>query len=151
MFTLVPSAFYDPASERQTLAEIADIEEGCRVEQVDIPQYDAVLIFTRDGDSDFSVPEIANVLSKLPQCPEYNKILCSIKDNELSLAIAQGRNLLLANSWKVQDFTTALYYIFLAVKSLQINPEMSGICFLSRLGEEDEMLLYRYFKSVVTL
>ena len=151
MFTLVPSAFYDPASERQTLAEIADIEEGYRVEHVDIPQYDAVLIFTRDGDSDFSVPEIANVLSKLPQCPEYNKILCSIRDNELSLAIAQGRNLLLANSWKVQDFTTALYYIFLAVKSLQINPEMSGICFLSRLGEEDEMLLYRYFKSVVTL
>ena len=91
------------------------------------------------------------MLSKLPQCPEYNKILCSIRDNELSLAIAQGRNLLLANSWKVQDFTTALYYIFLAVKSLQINPEMSGICFLSRLGEEDEMLLYRYFKSVVTL
>ena len=151
MFTLVPSAFYDPTSERQTLAEIADVEEACEVEHIDIPQYDAVLIFTRDGDSDFSVPEIVNVLSRLPQCPEYNKILCSIKDGELSLAIAQGRNLQLANSWKVQDFTTAEYYIFLAVKSLQINPEMSGICFLTELGQEEEMSLYRYFKSVVVL
>ena len=151
MFTLVPSAFYDPASERQTLAEIADVEEACEVEHIDIPQYDAVLIFTRDGDSDFSVPEIVNVLSRLPQCPEYNKILCSIKDGELSLAIAQGRNLQLANSWKVQDFTTAEYYIFLAVKSLQINPAMSGICFMTELGQEEEMSLYRYFKSVVVL
>ena len=37
------------------------------------------------------------------------------------------------------------------MKSLQLNPEMSTICWLSELGAEEEMSLYRYFKSVVQL
>ena len=64
------------------------------------------------------------------------------------MAVAQGKNLLIANSWNIQDFTTAEYYIFLTIKSLQINPEMSAICWLSSLDAEEEMSLYRYFKSV---
>ena len=49
------------------------------------------------------------------------------------------------------DFTTAEYYIFLAVKSLQINPEVSTICWLTELEPGQEMSLYRYFKSVVRM
>ena len=46
------------------------------------------------------------------------------------------------------DFTTAEYYIFLAMKQLQLNPEVSTICMRSFVGPEEEMSLYRYFKSV---
>ena len=69
----------------------------------------------------------------------------------MSIAIAQGRQLLLCNSYPAQDFTTAEYYLFLAVKSLLINPEMSTVCFMSALSDEEEMSLYRYFKSVLVL
>ena len=78
-------------------------------------------------------------------------ILCHLDAGVLSIAIAQGRQLLLCNSYPAQDFTTAEYYIFLAVKSLLINPEMSTVCFMSALSDEEEMSLYRYFKSVLVL
>lgn len=151
MFTLVPSGFFDPAAERETLAEVANIEEGAAVAHADIPQYDAVLIYTVGGDSGVSDPEILNVLRDLPNCAEYNKILCSMVDGVLYLGIAQGFSLLLANSYRVQNFTSAEYFIFLAMKSLQLNPEVSTICWRTPLNSDDEMSLYRYFKAVEVL
>ena len=153
MFTLIPSHFFDPATAHQALAEVADLKEEDVVEYIDLPQYDAVLVFTQGEDSVVvdGTPEIYELLTQLPDCPEYNKILCSLCDKRLHLAIAQGKNLMLANSFPVQDFTTAEYYIFLSLKSLQLNPEISTICWRTPLDAEDEMSLYRYFKAVVTL
>lgn len=151
MFTLVPTNFFNPDKEREALAGVARLGEDCAVRHIDIPQYDAVLVYSVDGDSVVSAPEIAGILDKLPDCPAYNKILCSLRDGRLSIAIAQGKSLLLANSFAAPDFTTAEYYIFLAVKSLQINPEVSTICWLTELEPGQEMSLYRYFKSVVRM
>jgi hypothetical protein len=153
VFTLVPSRFFDPATARQALAEVAGLKEEDAVEHLDLPQYDAVLVYTTGEDSVIvdGTPEIYKLLSLLPDCPEYNKILCSLCDGRLHLAVAQGENLLLSNSFAVQDFTTAEYYIFLSLKSLQLNPEISTICWRTPLDAEDEMSLYRYFKAVVNL
>ena len=151
MFTLVPTNFFNPDKEREALAGVARLGEDCAVRHIDIPQYDAVLVYSVDEDSVVSAPEIAGILDKLPDCPAYNKILCSLRDGRLTIAIAQGKSLLLANSFAAPDFTTAEYYIFLAVKSLQINPEVSTICWLTELEPGQEMSLYRYFKSVVRM
>ena len=153
MFTLVPSHYFDPATAREALAEVVDLREGDVVEHLDIPQYDAVLVYSTGEDSVVvdGTPEIYKLLMRLPDCPEYNKILCSLGEDHLFLAIAQGDNLMLANSFPVQDFTTAEYYIFLALKSLQLNPEISTICWRTPLDAEDEMSLYRYFKAVINL
>ena len=149
MFTLVPSHFFDPATARDALCEVAPLKDGDTVEYVEIPQYDAVLVYTQDGDSAVSDrPEIYRILTRLPACPEYNKILLHYGDGILNLAIAQGGRLLLANSYPAPDFTTAEYYLFLAVKSLQINPEVSTVTVKSPLSPEEELSLYRYFKSV---
>lgn len=151
MFTLVPSNFFNPEKEREALEGVAQLEKDCAVKHIDIPQYDAVLVYSVDEDSVVSAPEIARILYRLPDCPSYNKILCSISGDRLHIGIAQGKSLLLANSFSIQDFTTAEYYIFLAVKSLQINPEVSTICWASDLDPSQEMSLYRYFKSVVKI
>ncbi|MBQ9661214.1 MAG: DUF3822 family protein [Bacteroidales bacterium] len=152
MFTLVPSQFFNPASAREALAEVADIQEGDVVEHLEIPQYDAVLVYTVDGDSDVEgKPGIYQLLMQLQDCPEYNKILCSIAGDRLFIVIAQGKSLLLAGSYPVRDFITAEYYIFLSVSSLQLNPEISTICWRTPLTDEEELSMYRYFKSVVYL
>ncbi len=151
MFTLVPSNFFDPARGLDALKEVGQVDgKDCKVEHLDIPQYNAVLVYTVDGDSIGNMPPIAEVLERLPECPEYNKILCLHKEGRLYLAIAQGKQLLLANEYRAADFTTAEYFIFLAVKSMQINPEVSTITWMGKLGEEEKMSLYRYFKSVTT-
>ena len=75
-------------------------------------------------------------------------MVASYSDGYLYLVIAQGRSLLLCNSYKAADFVTAEYFIFRAMKRLQLNPEMTVVYFRTPLKEEDEMSLYRYFKSV---
>lgn len=149
--TLVPVDFFDPATARESLAEVAEVADSDRVSHAEVPQYNAVLVYSVSGMEEDSVPEIFHVLESLNSCPEYNKIVASFGDGVLSLGIAQGMTLLLANEYRVPDFTTAQYFIFLAMRSLQLNPEVSVIRFRTQLRKEDEMSLYRYFKSVETI
>lgn len=149
--TLVPSDFFNPAEARECLAEVADVDGNEEVRCEELPQYGAYLIYSVSGGDQSSLPELFYVIQDLGSCQEYNKVVASVKGGVLSLAISQGSTLLLANEYKVSDFTSAEYFIFLALKSLQLNPEVTTIRFRSVLQKEDEMSLYRYFKAVDTI
>ena len=167
-FALVPNNFFDPSTARQSLSESVPLRDSDAVENVAIPAYGAVLVYsnsldeslsraisqtvyTTSGDSVRVLPEMYYILRDLGSCPDYNKIMASYVDGYLHLAIAQGKSLLLCNSYQAVDFTTAEYFIFLAMKKLQLNPELSTICFRTPLSQEQEMSLYRYFKAVESL
>ena len=49
-----------------------------------------------------------------------------------------------------RGFVTRMFFTK-PLNTLQLNPEISTVCWLTPLTEEDEMSLYRYFKSVVVL
>ena len=160
---LVPSAFFDAASAREILSRTVLLEEDDKVEYISLPEFSAELVYslstTSSGPepaeggalSGVERPELYNVLKALSGIGEHNKIIASYGDGVLSLAIAQGKELLLANVFTAADFTTAEYFLFMAVKKLQLNPEVSTIHFLTSLSPEQEMSLYRYFKSVEQL
>ena len=162
---LVPAQFFAPERAGEILADVVKVSDHDIVEYVHVPGQAAVLIFSNvigetlskvisetvlhtDGTKARLLPEMYFMLQQLPSMTEYNKILASYMDGVLYLVIAQGKSLLLCNSYQAPDFTTAEYFIFLAMKKLQLNPEVSTICFRTPLTEEDEMSLYRYFKSV---
>ena len=144
---LVPSAFFDPASAREALSRTVKLDKDDKVEYISLPEYSAELVYSLSSD----LPELYYLLKKLPEIKEYNKIAASYGDGVLSLAIAQGENLLLANTFQAADFTTAEYFLFMAIRKLQLNPEVSTIHFISPLSGEEEMSLYRYFKTVETV
>ena len=162
---LVPEKFFSPGTERELLSQTVQLEVSDSVFSVPVPQYAAVLLYSSDSSrglcdailstvrcsgekSPEFLPEMYYILRDLSLSGEYNKILASWADGWLYLAIAQGRNLQLANVYRAVDFTTAEYFIFTALKSLQLNPEMSVINFRTPLAAEQEMSLYRYFRSV---
>lgn len=147
-FTLVPSHFFDPASARDVLAEVVTLEEGETVRYIEVGQYDAVLVYSDISGKIDLFPEMYFILRDLSKCTEYNKVLCTWLDGFLYIAIAQGKSLMLSNAFRASDFTTAEYFIFLAMKSLQLNPEVTTICWRTPLGPDEEMSLYGYFKSV---
>ncbi|MBE6233916.1 MAG: DUF3822 family protein [Bacteroidales bacterium] len=167
-FTLVPAQFFSPAAARQLLSEVVSVSEADHVEYAEVPELASVLVYSNsigetlskvlsetvlhaDGIKAKPLPEVWYMLSDLKKVTEYNKILASYKDGYLYLVIAQGKTLLLCNSFQAPDFTTAEYFIFLAMKKLQLNPEISSICFRTSLEEEQELSLYRYFRSVEKL
>ncbi len=162
---LIPSHFFNPSTARHALAEVVSLRESDAVDYVDLPNLGAVLVYSNsideslsrvisqsvrfsDGSSAKVLPELYWLLDKMPSCDEYNKILASYMDGYLHLVIAQGKSLLLANVFEAVDFTTAQYFIFLAMKNLQLNTEISTIWFRTPLSNEQEMSLYRYFKAV---
>lgn len=165
---LVPQHFFNPSTARTALAEVAELRDSDVVDYVELPAFAAVMVFSNSIDESLSkvitqtvcdtagnkakvYPELYWLLNKLGDCEEYNKIFASYMDGYLHLVVAQGKSLLLANVYEAVDFTTAEYFIFLAMKNLQLNPEVSTICFRTPLSNEQEMSLYRYFKSVELL
>ena len=148
---LVPSAFFDAASAREILSRTVLLDKDEKIEYISLPEFSAELVYSLSMDIEpleESIPELYNVLKAVSGVAEHNKIVASYGDGVLSLAIAQGNDLLLANVFEAADFTTAEYFIFMAVRKLQLNPEVSTIHFLTPLSSDEEMSLYRYFRSV---
>ena len=162
---LVPTQFFDPSSPRKSIEDVAYVRDNDFVEYLHLPSIGAVMVYsnsideslskvisqtvlTSDGNPVKALPELYYLISELWEIEEYNKIYASYMDGYLYLVIAQGKNLMLANIFEAADFTTAEYFIFLALKKLQLNPEISSIKFRTPLEHEQKMSLYRYFKSV---
>ena len=165
---LVPEAFLSPGQAREALQEVCSLREGDYVESVPVPSQGAVLVFSNSLDEQLSkvlsqlvlpisgepvrvLPELYWQLQELESISEYNKIVLSWRDGWLHLVIALGNHLALANVFEAPDFTTAQYYLFLALKRLQLNPEVSTVHLRTPLDQDSELSLYRYFKSVVRL
>ncbi len=162
---MIPAHFHHPLHIRKNLSEVVALSESDPVDSVEIPEHAAVLLYSNaigetlskvmsetvlkmDGTKASPLPEMYYMLRQLSELQDYNKILASYMDGYLYLVIAQGKSLLLCNSFRAQDFTTAEYFIFLCLKKLQLNPEVSTISFRTALTDEQEMSLYRYFKNV---
>jgi hypothetical protein len=163
--TLVPQDFHRPESSKELLSEVVNLPDGSVVDYVPVPELASVMIYSNniggtlhkvlgesvlkvDGTKSRQLPELYYMLRQLSEISDYNRILASYMDGVLYLVIAQGRTLLLCNSYKAADFTTAEYFIFMAMKKLQLNPEMSSVYFRTPLDEDQQMSLYRYFMNV---
>ena len=163
--TLVPSSFHKPELSRKLLSEVVRLPEGSVVEYVPVPEQAAVMVYSNniggtlhkvlsesvlkvDGSKSQPLPELYYMLKELQGIADYNRIIASYMDGVLYLVISQGKTLLLCNSYEAADFTTAEYFLFLAMKKLQLNTEMSTVYFRTPLTEDQEMSLYRYFMNV---
>lgn len=144
-FTLVPSEFFSEERAGELLSKVVLLDQGEPLLYVEVPEYRSTLIYSGQ------MPEIYAMLRLLPGITLYNKILAQIRDGYLYLAIARGDSLLLANCYKAADFTTAEYYIFSALKSLQINPEISTLFLAAQVTHPQMISLCSYFKSVEVL
>jgi len=142
---LVPSRYFDEKASRCFLSEVCVLDENAVVEHINVPQLESVFVYEK---TDNGVPVLFNLLMHFGRINEHNKVLADLRDGILSLVIAQGDNLLLANVFRANSFTTAEYYILAAMKSLQLNPEVTTINFCGSLSEEEELSLYTYFNSV---
>jgi len=131
------------------LVDVADVDEADQIRFIEVPCYDAVMLYAcRSYEPQEAVPELYNMLLCTEKITEYNKIVLSYRDGRLFLVIAGGHNLLLCNSFDAVDFTTAEYYLFVAMKKFQLNPEVSTLYCRTPLTSEQELILYRYFHSV---
>lgn len=145
---MVPTRYFDEKDPRCFLSEISVLAETAVVGWKSIPAHDAVLVYSGGGDDE---PELYKLILAVDALKDYFKIGASIVDGELSLVIVKGTDLLFANVFDAPDFTTAQYYIFAVMKSLQLNPEVSTIYFRQKPDMKDELSICSYFNSLEVL
>ncbi len=117
--------------------------QGEQVHSVFLPKFDSYFIYAGDKR-----PSLLDALERLMSIKEYNKVLCQWDGKILSLCIAQGRSLLLANTFNASDFVSVMYFVLLSLKSLQLNPEISSVYFMNGLSSDNQVSLYHYFREV---
>ncbi|MCI7749998.1 MAG: DUF3822 family protein [Candidatus Cryptobacteroides sp.] len=159
-FSLVPDSFFDISRAREMLAETVDLDTADDVRTVAVPEFAAHALYSVNDGGQLSqvisgslgnaelFPEQYWQLKALQSIPDYNKIIASYGSGRIYLTMAQGRSLLISNSFPAGDFTTAQYWIFSLMRNFQLNPEVSTIWFRTPLEAEWEISLYSYFKSV---
>ena len=143
-YTLVPKEFFN--GDVQLLSQVVGVSPSETVKYVELPFFEAVLLFVPSAED--KEPVIYDLLCKLPQIQDYNKVLFCKEESALHLAIGAGDKLLLANSYEAKDFTTALYFIFAALNDFQINPRMTTLYYKGEVAYENQELLFSYFKGV---
>lgn len=145
-FTLVPSELFSEESARAFLSEVVPLAEGEPLSFAEIPSHGVQLVYAGQ-----TRPVVYDMIMSLVKVRDYNKIIACLLDDVLYLVIAQGDKLVFCNCFNATDFTTAEYYIFMVLKKLQINPEISTVNFASPLDQNQIVSLYRYFKSAEVL
>jgi len=145
-FTLVPSELFSEEAAREILSKVALLEDGEPLSFQDVPSFDAVLIYAGEKR-----PGIYDILMSLCKIRDYNKILVSVEDGWMYVAVSQGDSLLLCNSFKALDEVTIQYYIFMLLKKFQINPEQTTVYFLDSLSNEMQLSLCQFVKSAEVL
>lgn len=162
-FTLVPLEMLEKDGAEEYFHKLFDRRDSERIMACKVPYPDAAVVYAVPS-SDPVVEAAGSLLSVVPE-PEacwmlrrlqkldgyHNRVIASFEGRLLTLAVAEGEKLLLCCGYDAPDFVTALYFIFMALKEFQFNPEMTVIHFRDGIGEEEQMMLYKYFNGVEVL
>ena len=149
-YTLVPEGFFSPAEAHRILSEAVRLAETDKVNYQELPQFKAVLVYALTLGEE-ALPPIASLLERAAYIGEHNKVAACFDGGALHLVIVTGNKLLLANSYPASDPVTAEYFLFAAMKQLQINPQVTTVYLAEPASPEMMDDIVRYCKGVETL
>ena len=94
-------------------------------------------------------PFVARLLMEADAITSYNKAILHYNGNRniAHIIICTGEELKLANSFKADSFESALYFLFLAIKGLQMNPRQCTVRVCCNITKEQEGIFSRFFKG----
>ena len=157
-FTLIPAEYYSPQQGEAALKGQFALQGNHIFGRYDFEQANAVVAYAipqensgneGGGQEENPVPLVAKLLELTNEIAHYNKVIFhySSKKNISHIVIAAGNELKLANSFKADSFESALYFLFLAIKGLQMNPRQCTVRVCCGITKEQEEIFSRFFKG----
>lgn len=151
VFTLVPSELYTPEMGKEALAGQFSLDSSVGISSCLLEKEKAVIVFPVyvSDEQGQSMPFVVRLLEEASVVQEYNKVVFHYSsEKKLSHTIIyEGEDLKLANSFKAESFESALYFLFLSIKGLQMNPRQCTVQVCCRISKEQELLFARFFKG----
>lgn len=151
-FTLVPKEFYTPEQGREALVEQFSLSPDAQVYSFALDDEGAVIVYSvpQQDDAESLPPFVAKLVRHAKAIGEYNKVVFhySAQRGISHIIIYAGDELKLANSFKVDSFESALYFLFLSIKRLQMNPQQCVVNVCWGIPQQSIGMVSRFFKGV---
>lgn len=156
-FTLVPESLFSPQIKSSYLQNLFNLETGMAAKSVKLEGTAAFMvyaypeIFDSWQQSDKNIyPLSLYFYNRLMEMKSHNKVIMSIdrRHKITHIAAAVGNDLKLINTYNTGDFNSALYYLFLALKELQLNPALTHIRLYNTIDSQKMELLNNYFNTI---
>ena len=157
IFTLVPKEVYTPQMGKDALVEQFGLQEEYDFHDTSYDKANAVIAYALPSSIDRGTgicnkiyPFAVRLLQEIEDITGYNKVVFHYNAGKrLShTIISTGDELKLANCFKADSFESALYFLFLSIKQLQMNPRQCTVRVCSSIDTEQEKTISRFFNGV---
>ncbi len=157
IFTLVPKEVYTPQLGKAALVEQFGLQGEYEFHETFHEKADAVMAYAlpASGEGKNNVcskpyPFIVRLLQEMEEITGYNKVVFHYNpERRLShTIISTGDELKLANCFEADSFESALYFLFLSIRQLQMNPKQCTVRVCSCIDSGQEKTISRFFSGV---
>lgn len=150
IFTLLPKDLYSPQLGKNALMGQFSLDENVPVGVHFMEKDNAVVVYRQSGqEGEEPLPFVVKMLEEACNIPVYNKVMFHYsKEKRLSHTIIyNGEELKLANSFRADSFESALYFLFLSIQGLQMNPKQCVVRVCCPVTEEQERIFAKFFNG----
>ncbi len=154
LFTLIPQELYTPQLGKEALCSQFNINEGYLFKECSLQSAKAVMAYAmpqqEENNNTDMLPFAVKLIGECESISHYNKVVFHYNSQKkLShTVIATGSELKIANSFKTDSFESALYFLFLSIKQLQMNPRQCTVRVCSPITAEQEQTIAKFFNGV---
>ena len=155
LFTLIPQELYTPELGKEALCSQFNINEEYSFNGHRLTGTKAVVAYAikedeRAENGQHPEPFAIRLIEECSNIDEYNRVVFhySSGKNLSHTVIAAGTELKIANSFKADSFESALYFLFLSIQQLQMNPRQCTVRVCSAITPQQEETIARFFNGV---
>lgn len=157
IFTLIPQQFYNIDEGEKALQSIFGIGPAYNIQFVTLAEHRAVLcyaihkdILERYTSNDSIYPFVYKLICSISQSSNYNNAIFHY-DSDFKLChliICENKEIKIVNSFKCENFESAVYFLLLSVKKLNMNPKQTIVRTYSALEANQKALMNKLFNGV---
>lgn len=157
-FTCIPKQMHKSGEELTILNRLFHIEDLEEINTITLQEEDMVIIYAANSTllnkiKDYQpkikiYPSVFLYLKYLPKFKEYNKIFFQYIKDKVIIIVSEGDKILMCSSYPAQHFNSALYFLHLALKEVQFNPEHTTVYINGNIKDLEILDISKYFSSV---
>ena len=157
-YALIPTKLYQKGKELEELTKLHDIDELEEVNTISILRNEMVMIYAvgstllnliKKYHPNLTIyPTLYTYLNILPDLDGYNKLFFQYIGDIVTVAAAEKERIVFCNSFPASNFSSALYFVLLALKQSQFNPELTTVYISGNIKDYEIFDITRYFSKV---
>lgn len=157
-YSLLPTRLHIKGDELKELSALHRLDELDEINIADVTREDMKILFAvnstfmnviKEYQPDFHIyPSIYPFIKYLPYFEGHNKILFHYIKGFVNIVASEGNRIIFCNTFPAIHFNSALYFLLLALKETQFNPELTTVYTAGNIKDLEIFDIARYFPAI---